>query len=132
MNEINSALVVGSGIDGIQASISLANSGIKVYLIEKGPLTGTNSNQEKILVNDCTTCLIPLKFAGLNRYNNIELIRNADIVSLEGEPGKFKATIYKKSISQSETMNAEDKDCMKQCPFITHVQLMLRVKIMLI
>jgi NADPH-dependent glutamate synthase beta subunit-like oxidoreductase/coenzyme F420-reducing hydrogenase delta subunit/Pyruvate/2-oxoacid:ferredoxin oxidoreductase delta subunit len=118
MNEINSALVVGSGIDGIQASISLANSGIKVYLIEKGPLTGTNSNQEKILVNDCTTCLIPLKFAGLNRYNNIELIRNADIVSLEGEPGKFKATIYKKSISQSETMNGEDKDCMKQCPFI--------------
>ena len=118
MNEINSALVVGSGIDGIQASISLANSGIKVYLIEKGPLTGTNSNQEKILVNDCTTCLIPLKFAGLNGYSNIELIRNADIISLEGEPGKFKATIYKKSISQSETMNTEDKDCMKQCPFI--------------
>jgi len=118
MSEKNSALVVGSGIDGIQASISLANSGIKVYLIEKGPITGTNSNQEKILVNDCTTCLIPLKFAGLNGYSNIELIRNADIVSLEGEPGKFKATIYKKSISKSETVNTEDKDCIKQCPFI--------------
>ena len=118
MSEKNSVLVVGSGIDGIQASISLANSGLKVYLIEKGPLTRTTSNQEKILVRDCTTCPIPLKFAGLNGYNNIELIRNADIVNLEGEPGKFKATIYKKSISQSETINTEDNDCINQCPFV--------------
>jgi len=118
MNEKNSVLVIGSGIDGIQASIGLADSGFRVYLIEKGPLTRINTNQEKILVNDCTTCLIPLKFAGLNGYNNIELIRNADIISLEGEPGKFKATIYKKSLSQVETINSEDKACIKQCPFI--------------
>lgn len=118
MSEKNSVLVVGSGIDGIQASIGLADSGFRVYLIEKSPLTRINTNQEKILVNDCTTCLIPLKFAGLNGYDNIELIRNADIISLEGEPGKFKATIYKKSRSQVETINPEDKDCIKQCPFI--------------
>ncbi len=123
MREKNSVLVVGSGIDGIQASIGLANSGFRVYLIEKAPQTRINSNQEKFLVSDCTTCLIPLKFAGLNGYNNIELIKNADIISLEGEPGKFKATIYKKGLSQSETMSSEDQECIEQCPFIDPIKL---------
>ena len=30
-------LVVGGGISGIQASLDLANSGFKVYLIDKSP-----------------------------------------------------------------------------------------------
>jgi len=90
MREKDSVLVVGSGIDGIQASIGLADSGFRVYLIEKAPQTRINSNQEKFLVSDCTTCLIPLKFASLNGYNNIQLIKNADIISLEGEPENSK------------------------------------------
>jgi NADPH-dependent glutamate synthase beta subunit-like oxidoreductase/coenzyme F420-reducing hydrogenase delta subunit/ferredoxin len=122
MSVKNSILVVGSGIDGIQASIGLADSGFKVYLIEKSPLTRKSSNQEKILVNDCTMCPIPLKFAGLNEYNNIELIRNVDIISLEGEPGKFKATIYKKSVGPSDAKNPEDQECFNQCPFLDPIK----------
>ncbi len=118
MSKKNSVLVVGSGIDGIQASIGLADSGFRVYLIEKEHLVRTNPNQEKISINDCTTCLVPLKYAGFNSYSDIELIRNADIVSLEGEPGKFKATIYKKAQSQSDPMNYEDKECTKHCQFL--------------
>jgi len=33
--KIGSVMVVGSGIAGIQASLDLANSGLKVYLVEK-------------------------------------------------------------------------------------------------
>ncbi len=43
-NEANSpvgaVLVVGAGISGVQASLDLANSGFKVYLVEKAPLIG--------------------------------------------------------------------------------------------
>lgn len=33
-------LVVGGGIGGIQASLDMAASGIKVYLVEAGPAIG--------------------------------------------------------------------------------------------
>ena len=33
-------MVVGGGISGIQASIDLADSGYKVYLVEKSPAIG--------------------------------------------------------------------------------------------
>ncbi len=33
-------IVIGGGIAGIQASLDLANSGYKVYLIEKEPAIG--------------------------------------------------------------------------------------------
>ncbi len=35
-----SVMVVGAGIAGMQASLDLANSGYKVYLIDKSPTVG--------------------------------------------------------------------------------------------
>ncbi|MGZ3603532.1 MAG: FAD-dependent oxidoreductase, partial [Thermodesulfobacteriota bacterium] len=35
--KIGAALVVGGGIAGVQAALDLANSGVKVYLIERSP-----------------------------------------------------------------------------------------------
>jgi len=34
--KIGAVMVAGAGIAGIQASLDLANSGMKVYLVEKG------------------------------------------------------------------------------------------------
>jgi len=34
------ALVIGGGVAGIQAALDLANSGVKVYLIERSPSLG--------------------------------------------------------------------------------------------
>jgi len=33
-------MVIGGGIAGIQASLDLATSGFKVYLVEKAPMIG--------------------------------------------------------------------------------------------
>ena len=33
-------LVIGGGIAGMQAALDLANAGIRVYLVEKGPSVG--------------------------------------------------------------------------------------------
>ena len=38
--KIGAALVVGGGIAGVQAALDLANSGIKVYLLEHSPAIG--------------------------------------------------------------------------------------------
>ena len=50
-----SALVVGAGIAGMQASLDLANSGFRVYLLEKSPsIGGMMSKLDKTFpTNDC-------------------------------------------------------------------------------
>ncbi len=37
---VGAVLVVGGGISGIQAALDLADSGFKVYLVEKSPMIG--------------------------------------------------------------------------------------------
>jgi heterodisulfide reductase subunit A len=37
---VGAVLVIGGGISGIQASLDLASSGFKVYLVEKAPSIG--------------------------------------------------------------------------------------------
>ena len=37
---VGSVLVIGAGISGVQASLDLAASGYKVYLVEKAPMIG--------------------------------------------------------------------------------------------
>ena len=49
-------MVVGGGISGIQASLDLAESGYKVYLVEKGPAIGGHMAQldKTYPTNDCS------------------------------------------------------------------------------
>jgi heterodisulfide reductase subunit A len=49
-------MVVGGGISGIQASLDLAGSGFKVYLVEKGPAIGGHMAQldKTYPTNDCS------------------------------------------------------------------------------
>lgn len=49
-------MVVGGGISGIQASLDLANSGFKVFLVEKKPAIGGHMAQldKTYPTNDCS------------------------------------------------------------------------------
>jgi len=50
-------LIVGGGISGIQAALDLAESGFKVYLVEKGPSIGGKMGQldKTFPTNECST-----------------------------------------------------------------------------
>jgi heterodisulfide reductase subunit A-like polyferredoxin len=52
---LGSVMVVGAGIAGMQASLDLADSGYKVYLVEKGPAIGGIMAQldKTFPTNDC-------------------------------------------------------------------------------
>ena len=58
--KIGAVMVVGSGIAGIQASLDLANSGMKVYLVEKGiSIGGVMAQLDKTFpTNDCSACIL--------------------------------------------------------------------------
>ena len=49
-------MVVGGGISGIQASLDLADSGYRVYLIDKSPAIGGHMAQldKTYPTNDCS------------------------------------------------------------------------------
>ena len=67
-------LVVGAGIAGIQASLDLAESGYKVYLVEKNPSIGGAMTQldKTFPTNDCSMCIVSPKLVECARHPNIE------------------------------------------------------------
>ena len=55
-NEFGDVLVVGGGVSGIQASLDLADSGFRVYLVDKLPAIGGHMAQldKTFPTNDCS------------------------------------------------------------------------------
>jgi heterodisulfide reductase subunit A-like polyferredoxin len=96
MNEnIGAVLVCGAGIAGIQASLDLADSGFKVYLLDSSAAIGGRMAQfdKTFPTGDCTMCILSPKLVECARNRNIEIITLADIQSLSGDPGHFKVKI---------------------------------------
>lgn len=115
---IGAVLVVGGGIGGIQTSLDLAESGLKVYLLEKSlSIGGTMAQLDKTFpTNDCSMCIMSPKLVDAGRHRNIEILTNAKVERVEGEPGNFKVSIHKKA----RYVTIEDckacGECSKVCP----------------
>jgi heterodisulfide reductase subunit A-like polyferredoxin len=118
--KIGAALVVGGGIAGVQAALDLANSGIKVYLLERSPAIGGKMAQldKTFPTNDCAMCIISPKLVEAGRHLNIDIITNSELVSLEGEAGHFKAAIreHPRYIDMQKCTSCND--CTEVCPIL--------------
>lgn len=90
-----SVLVIGGGIGGIQAALDLADMGYKVYLVERRPVIGGNMARvyKTFPTDDCAMCILSPKMNDVAAHKNIELITNAEVVAVEGEPGRFRVKI---------------------------------------
>ena len=55
-NNFGDVMVVGGGISGIQASLDLADTGFRVYLVDKSPAIGGHMAQldKTFPTNDCS------------------------------------------------------------------------------
>jgi heterodisulfide reductase subunit A len=84
-------MVVGGGIGGIQASLDLADSGFKVYLVESSPtIGGVMSQLDKTFpTNDCSMCIVSPKLVQCGRHLNIEVITCAQVAAVSGQAGNF-------------------------------------------
>ncbi|HZE20853.1 MAG TPA: FAD-dependent oxidoreductase, partial [Desulfobaccales bacterium] len=93
--KVGAALVLGGGIAGMQASLDLANAGIKVYLVDRSPtIGGVMAQLDKTFpTNDCSMCIVSPKLVEVARHINIEIITNSELESLAGEAGNFRATL---------------------------------------
>ncbi|MCI5118835.1 MAG: CoB--CoM heterodisulfide reductase iron-sulfur subunit A family protein [Candidatus Electrothrix sp. LOE1_4_5] len=90
-------MVIGGGVAGVQTALDLTELGYKVYLVEKsGAIGGVMARLDKTFpTNDCSLCILAPKLVEAGRDPNIEILTLSELVDLQGEPGRFTATIKK-------------------------------------
>jgi len=117
-NKVGAALVVGGGIGGMQAALDLAESGIKVYLVDTNPsIGGVMSQLDKTFpTNDCAMCSMAPRLVQIGRHKDIEIITLADVQSISGQPGNFTVTLKKRPRFVNEDKCTGCGTCVANCP----------------
>ncbi len=112
------ALVLGGGIAGIQAALDIANAGHKVVMVEREPSIGGHMSQlsETFPTLDCSQCILTPRMVEVAQHPNITLYSYAELESVDGFIGNFKATIRKKAKSVDEKLCTGCGACYQKCP----------------
>ncbi len=110
-------LVVGAGIAGIQAALNIANAGMKVALVEKGPFIGGHMAQldKTFPTLDCASCIFTPKTVEVARNNNIELFVCSDVAEVKGHVGNFTVAIRKNPTFVDFSRCTGCGDCAEAC-----------------
>lgn len=116
--KIGAALIVGGGIGGMQAALDLAESGIKVYLVDNKPsIGGVMAQLDKTFpTNDCAMCTMAPRLVEVGRHKDIEVISLADIESIRGTAGNFTIQINKRPRFVDEETCTGCGICVENCP----------------
>jgi len=114
---IRKALVIGGGVAGIQVALDLADTGYKVYLVEREPSIGGRMAQldKTFPTMDCSICILAPKMSDVGRHPNIELLTNSEVQEVKGYIGNFKVKVLKKPRYVTDDCSACG-DCAPACP----------------
>ncbi len=118
MEKVGAVMVVGGGVAGIQASLDLADSGFKVYLVDQSPsIGGVMAQLDKTFpTNDCSMCILAPKLVAAGRHPNISLITNSQVVGVSGQAGNFEVKVLKRSRYINEEKCNGCGLCAQKCP----------------
>jgi len=111
-------LIVGGGIAGIGAALEIANSGHKVYLVERSPSIGGHMIQldKTFPTLDCSACILTPKMTDAGSHPHIELMSYSEVEEVSGYIGNFKVRIRKKArYVDSDRCNGCGL-CQEKCP----------------
>ena len=114
-----SVLVVGGGIAGIHAALTLANAGKKVYLVEREPSIGGHMAMfdKTFPTLDCAACILTPKMTAVKSNPNITLWTYSEVVSVEGYVGDFRVQVRRKPRYVIEDLCVGCLECVEACVY---------------
>ena len=115
---VGAVMVVGGGIAGMQASLDLADAGIKVYLVEKEPAIGGHmaALDKTFPTNDCAMCTISPRLVTTAGHRNITIMTDTELLNLDGEAGHFTAIVRRNPRYIDLSKCTACGDCASVCP----------------
>jgi len=130
-DKVGAVAVLGGGISGMQAALDLADSGLKVYLVDNKPaIGGVMAQLDKTFpTNDCAMCTMAPRLVEIGRHKDIEIITLSDIEKIEGEAGNFKVILNKKPRYINEEKCTGCGTCITNCPTRNKVQPIEKTKV---
>ena len=113
-------VVIGGGIAGMEASLTLGDAGFKVVLVEREPSIGGHMIQlSKVFpTTDCAGCITTPKMAATAAHPNIDLMTYCEVRGIEKVGRKFKVRILKKPRYVEEDACIGCGRCEQVCPVL--------------
>ena len=117
-NKTYDALIVGGGIAGQEAALSLADMGYQVLLVEKDLSIGGKMIQlSKVFPTlDCAACITTPKMSETARHPNITLLLNSNIESVEKTDKSFDVKVMQKARYVKADVCTGCQECEFACP----------------
>ncbi|KFO67490.1 disulfide reductase [Smithella sp. SCADC] len=111
-------MVIGGGIAGIQAALELANTGKKVYLVEKNSTIGGHMAQfdKTFPTLDCSACILTPKMDAVLQHKNITMMTYCEVTEVKGYVGNFDITIKQKARYVDHSKCNACLACTEKCP----------------
>ena len=96
---IRACLIIGGGISGLSASLTLANQGYQVALIEKKDrLGGLLKDINRVFPsNEPSSHLLDLLITSASKHQNIDIYLEAELIDVKGFIGNFTVTLRQDS-----------------------------------
>jgi heterodisulfide reductase subunit A len=112
-------LVVGGGIAGIHAALTLANAGKKVTLVEREPTIGGHMAMfdKTFPTLDCAACILTPKMSAVKSHPNITLWTYSEVGKVDGYVGNYKVTVRRKPRYIDEKLCVGCMACIDHCVF---------------
>ena len=114
-------LVIGGGIAGIHAALTLSSAGKKVYMVERSPTIGGHMAMfdKTFPTLDCAACILTPKMTAVGKDPNITLWTMAEVTKVEGYVGNFTVTVRRKPRFIIEDACIGCMECIEACVFKT-------------
>ncbi|UCC20095.1 MAG: hydrogenase iron-sulfur subunit [Promethearchaeota archaeon] len=116
---IPSTLIIGGGISGIKAALTIAESGYQVYLVEKEPTIGGHMAlfDKTFPTLDCSICILGPLMTDVKDHPNIELLTYSTVENVKGYIGNFEVSVKKNPRFIKEDLCVGCFDiCREVCP----------------
>ncbi len=112
------ALVIGSGIAGLQSALDMADQGFSVAIVEKAPsIGGKMISLSKVFPTlDCASCITTPRMASVSHHPRIQTLTYSTVDAVKRESKTFTAAVTRKPRYIDEKECISCKRCEEVCP----------------